>query len=103
MTEQWLLVAFAIAFAATFWYLGECMVFFHRLETKHRTQWEAMGRPSIWDARSFGPYLKILLGLTPLGPDMAGCTRQLRRIRALLAVGLSAYLVVSLYQATHAG
>ena len=103
MTEQWLLVVFAIAFAATFWYLGECMVFFHRLETKHHAQWEALGRPSIWDVRSFGSYMKILLGISPLGPELAGCASQLRRIRVLLSVGLGAYMVVSLYRTTHAG
>lgn len=102
MTEQWLLVAFVIALVATFWYLGECLIFLHHLEINHHAQWVALGSPSIRDVRSFASYTKVLLGISPLGQELSGYAHQLLRIRALLAVGLIAYTVVSVYQAIHA-
>jgi hypothetical protein len=95
MTNQTIAVVFGFAFAATLWYLIECVVFSHRLKKENRAEWEALDRPSLWDVRSQWPLLKIFLGAAPLGPALADYRQQLLRIRVLLAVSFSLMLVVA--------
>ena len=95
MTNQTIAVVFAVAFAATLWYLIECVIFSLRLKRRNRAEWEALDRPSIWDISSQWPLLKIFLGVAPLGPTLAGYRQQLLRIRVLLAVGFVLMLVVA--------
>ena len=95
MTNQTIAIIFAVAFAATLWYLIECVLFSHRLKMQNRTEWEALDRPSLWDIRSQWPLLKVFLGVAPLGPSLTGYRHQLLRIRVLLAISFSLMLVVA--------
>lgn len=96
MTQPTLNILFSVAFLTTLWYLIECVIFTRRLETKNRTEWEAMGRPSLWDIRAQGPLLAILLGTSSLGPIQDDYRQQLLRIRVLLATAFSLMVVVAI-------
>ena len=103
MTPPWLVAVFAVAFATTIWYLAECFVFAHRLETKHRAGWEALGRPSLWEVRAQQSYLKVILGFAQLGSELSGLLPQLHRIRLLLAVSFGGYMVALVHQIVAGG
>ena len=94
--QVWITALSLVAFPVILWYLAECASFSHRLEKRHTDAWAALGRPSAFGngVRYQQPFLALIFGRTHLGSGQSELQPQLFRIRVLLAIGLTAMLML---------